>query len=666
MFAKVSIRLLIVCAAAAGVAMGETRVRIEGLARKSEGQALELLGDRLVHVRNKPASPSRADDAAFLLREVLRNDGYSGVEVDWRIASPAEIVLTVREGKRLGLGKVEIDGALDAEQARRMSRLVSRQAERDRPLGLGDPPFREDDIDAGLAAIVQDLQANGYWAARAELTGRREDGGRVDLRIRVDPGPLHTIGPSQHRSADGRGVVRAKTTSDPFVGRTATTAHLNELRLAVESAFTSRGYPDASIRMGFRLETQRFIPEFDIALGTRVRLQAVAADGLVRTREERVLRRFASLEGDWYDEAEMNRRVSGLLATGAFSSVRIETGESGPERIRATLHFEEARAREVSLAAGFGSYEGFIARALYSDRNLFGSLLGFSTGVELSALGVLGETRLTDPWLLGRDLAGTLRHFARSYSREGYDSVETGLEGILAWTSGDFYRAEFSVGNSLVNISGDGLPSDELGETRYFNPRIRFTQTYDRRDSAVLPTAGWHLTLPIEVGAAMGDDDTSYVRVGLAGAWHHRIDRLHMLALGGSANMIIPSGGSGDLPIDLRLFSGGARSVRSFPERELGPLSSNGLPTGGEASWTAHAELTRVLAGSLMGTMFVDAGGLARDHSELTSADIEVAAGIGLRFDLPVGPVRLEYGYNLTRDRGEPAGTLHFAIGVAF
>lgn len=659
-------RNLILFTAATSVGVAETRVRVEGLQRKSESQVLQLLGERLVHVRNKPATPSRADDAAFLLRQSLRNDGYSEVEVDWRIASPAEIVLTVREGRRLGLGEVEIHGADNADQVRRMSRLFSRQAERNRPFGVPDPPFREEDIPAGLSAVRQDLQANGHWAAAVEIIERRDGERVVDLTVQVDPGPQFTIGPSVNNSVDGRGVVRARTTSDPFVDRPATTANLNELRLAMETAFTSRGYPDARIRMGQRLENNRFIPVFNFDLGVRVRLLEVKAQGLVLTREGRALRRFKSLEGEWYDEAAMNRRVGRLLATGAFSSVRVETEEVATKRIHATLHFEEARAKEVSLAAGFGSYEGFITRASFADRNLFGSLLGFSTGIEVSQLGILGETRLTDPWLFGRDLSGSLRHYALSYSREGYDSLETGLEAILAWEIGDHYGAELSIGTSLVNIRSDGLPRAELGETQYFNPRVRFTQSYDRRDSAIIPQRGWHLTLPIEVGAAIGDHETGYIRAGIAGAWYYRINHNYQLALGGSANVIVPTGDSTELPIDLRLFSGGARSIRSFPEREHGPVSANGFPTGGESSWTTHAELTRNLVGSLKATAFIDAGALGREHTDFASADLEVAVGLGLRLDLPIGPMRLEYGHNLTRDRGEPSGTLHFAIGVAF
>ena len=63
-------------------AVAETRVRITGMADKSEDQILGLMGGRLAHVRSHPASTSRADDAAFLVRQILQKDGYSQVRVD--------------------------------------------------------------------------------------------------------------------------------------------------------------------------------------------------------------------------------------------------------------------------------------------------------------------------------------------------------------------------------------------------------------------------------------------------------------------------------------------------------------------------------------------------------------------------------------------------------
>jgi outer membrane translocation and assembly module TamA len=218
---------------------------------------------------------------------------------------------------------------------------------------------------------------------------------------------------------------------------------------------------------------------------------------------------------------------------------------------------------------------------------------------------------------------------------------------------------------SIVNLSADGLPRSELGETVYFNPRLRVTQRLDFRDSPVLPTRGWHLEMPWEAGAAIGDLETSYLMAGLSGGWNHRIDSNHDIGIGGAMRLLVPSGDGADLPVELRLFNGGARSVRSFPERELGP-AVNGYATGGEAMWHINTEVTRRLGDSLRAVAFVDAGSLARDYDGIGIADVELAAGLGLRLHLPIGPVRLEYGHNLTRDSGEPAGAFHFAIGTTY
>jgi outer membrane protein assembly factor BamA len=257
------------------------------------------------------------------------------------------------------------------------------------------------------------------------------------------------------------------------------------------------------------------------------------------------------------------------------------------------------------------------------------------------------------------------RAYALIYGREGYEVYQAGFESGLGWRFGDHYSLDLVAGWSLVNLRSDGLPDSELGETNYNHPRLRLTQRLDFRDSAVLPKSGWHLQNPLEIGAAVGDVSTSYVMAGLSAGWFHEISRRYDIGIGGDCRMLVPSGDAGDLPIDLRLFNGGSRSVRSFPSRELGP-SVNGYATGGEAAWNMNAELIRKIGGSFNIVGFLDAGALSREYEDLTSADVELATGLGVRFDLPVGPVRFEYGYNLTRDSGEPAGTFHFAIGSAF
>ncbi len=660
-------RIITVFLTVASIAGAETSVRIAGSKQKSEGELLGLIGERMAHVCNKPASTWRADDAAFLLREVMKKDGYAEVHVDWKIVRSDEILLTVQEGLRLSLGKVTING-VPAEDLSKFVKLYSSPAEKGRPIASGSAPFREADVATGISFIKQELNAQAYWSAEAVLASRETDPatGAVNVTINVTTGVLHRIGTPRISSPDGRGIDETREAVKPFIGKKARTANLNAMRLAVEEKFGSSGYKDATIQMGRTLVSPQFIPEFSVDLGKRVKLDKIRIDGLERTNPERISKRLKKLEGDWYDEAAMNKYLRGLLATGAFSSARVETSEAGEGTIDATLNFTESRAKEITLAAGVGSYQGFITRVTYADRNLFGELLGFSSGFEFSSRGVLGETKVTDPWLFGSDVSGTARIYALIYGRDGYNTFESGLDGRLTWKFGDHYSLDLLAGTSIVNLTSDGLPTDDLGETVYAHPKLRLTQALDYRDSPVLPTSGWHVETPLEIGAAVGDLSTSYVQAGMTGGWYHKISRNWQLGVGGEWGMIIPSGDGTDLPIDLRLFNGGSRSVRSFPERELGPQSANGYAVGGEAMWNANVELGRKIAGAVSAVVFVDAGSLSQNYDELTSADIEVATGLGLRLDLPIGPVRLEYGYNLTKDPGEPAGTIHFAIGYAY
>jgi outer membrane translocation and assembly module TamA len=130
--------------------------------------------------------------------------------------------------------------------------------------------------------------------------------------------------------------------------------------------------------------------------------------------------------------------------------------------------------------------------------------------------------------------------------------------------------------------------------------------------------------------------------------------------------MIIPSEDGTGLPIDLRFFNGGASTVRSFPERELGPKASNGDPSGGEAYWAANLEYMHTIAGPVQAVVFYDAGAINPSFADFGGGDVKNAIGAGIRLNLPIGPVRFEYGHALNPADGDPNGAFHFAIGTAF
>lgn len=664
-FPKHILMALALFAIAAGpVCAAETEIDIRGMRSKSEREVLTLIGGRLFYVRSKPANSWRANDAAYLVQNILRNDGFFEAEVTAIIEGERKIALIVDEGLRLSLGKVEILGDGDTKK---LTKIFTTPFASDTPFGAGSVPFRAGDVAKGLDFVSSQLKSEGYWNAEVTMAKQaiNQETGVVDMSVQVDRGPRFKIGQPTVNSPDGRGVKRSATTWEPFIGKWASTENINGLRSAMVVAFTSRGYPDADITMTRRLTYETYYPEFVIKLGVRVKLLEVHSAGLVRTKKERIDQIMEPLEGDWYDEAAMGKKVKNLLQTGAFESVRLETYEVAGKRIDATLHFQEAKAKEITLSAGVDSFDGPLFRAKFTDRNFSGLLRALSAGVELSARGVLGEVSLSDPWWRGTEILRTHRLYSLIRGYDGYTSYSLGYENGWKMDLSDHYAMELVLGVSAVTVDGEELAARFLGDSDYGLLHMKFRQSWDYRDSAILPKSGWHINMPLEIGIAAGNETNPYFKAGINGGIYFPLPGTFQLGLGGFANWIYPTGELGDLPIDLRAFNGGARSVRSFPERELGP-SFEGDPYGGDLSWAVNAELVRTITGSVQAVAFVDAGAVTGDYSGLREGGVELAAGLGVRFELPIGPVRLEYGHNLTQGPGEPSGTWHFAIGSTF
>jgi outer membrane translocation and assembly module TamA len=120
------------------------------------------------------------------------------------------------------------------------------------------------------------------------------------------------------------------------------------------------------------------------------------------------------------------------------------------------------------------------------------------------------------------------------------------------------------------------------------------------------------------------------------------------------------------LPIDERFFNGGATSVRSFGERTLGPHDPKGNPIGGEFYTIFNVEYTFPIYGELQGATFFDAGNLLPTSEQPSLDDMRYALGLGLRYQLPIGPMRLDHGFNPDPRPDEDFGAFHLSFGFAF
>ena len=157
-----------------------------------------------------------------------------------------------------------------------------------------------------------------------------------------------------------------------------------------------------------------------------------------------------------------------------------------------------------------------------------------------------------------------------------------------------------------------------------------------------------------------------------------------------------------NVPIFDRLYLGGSNNLRGFRFRDIGPRDSNGQPVGGQSMARATAELTFPIIEKARGAIFYDAGFVNPDPWDFGNRTLEIPRGpngqatliydrmngitppahllgpratfdsmgsdfgVGLRLDLPIGPLRLDYGFPVQTSFNGHHGHLNFSVGYQF
>jgi outer membrane protein insertion porin family len=640
-------------------------LRIRGLNALSESQALNIIGGRLASIKSRPASPARADDAAFILERLLKTSGFTNAEVIWSLEGERAIVLTVKEGRQSLLGKISVEGIPPGQTSTELSKQFRSAHGTNRQLS-SETPYLPESNTQGLANASQYLQSIAYWDASVELTSAEQDdsSGLINVSLLTKLGTHYQLAAPRVQVAG----IRQPELEDRLAsieGKPATTIEVRKARRMVEQYYLNEGHQLAVVEMFPSHANGRLSILFRVTPGHRYTVGKIEIVGTERVHKRALDRRFRAFDGQQFRAQAFEDEIRRIYSTGAFESVRLEPSPQDDDTLDITIRVQESKPDGYYAYGGVGSLEGPILGAGYYHRNLLGNLWNFSSGLEISGIGLLGDVRVTEPWFLGQNLRFTSRAYAQTRSYDGYDKSEIGGGVELGWNLGNNYSANLSFYNSYVNTSADGIAASELGPEDYFIHRLSFEQSIDQRNNTILPTDGYFIRLNNELGLTFDNESVSYFRTDARFSAYQPVFEKSHIAFNMQAGLIIPSGDSENLPIDLRYFLGGASTVRSFPERELGP-SSNGYPRGGEAYWSANLEYIHTLKGLLRGLVFFDAGNLSQNYEDFGSGRTNVAAGLGLRFDLPIGPVRLEYGHNLNPDDGDPSGAFHFAIGTTF
>jgi len=485
-------------------------------------------------------------------------------------------------------------------------------------------------------------------------------------------------------------------------GRPINLFDLHQTAFDMKTILANEGYPYATVSFNVDTNNAGLLTAiaFNIFADSLVRFGNVAIDGIDKYPEYTAKRELKIKPREIYRRDDIIDSQRRLLESGYFSTIRLGRINQVTDRLNPDLllRVRERKPIYVTVKTGAGQSEvrdlTWDFSAGFGKRNFLGSRrydlltqLSFGLGHDTRLLNHNYRLRLTEPWFLGVRMPLSLtgkfepgvKDPVQDYRIESWSISMSTTKNI-----GREIRTRLGLEYESVNISG--VPSDQIElkkqeEGISVRRKLYVTFRRDSRDDIFIPRKGSVTDLSVEYfGGFLGGDDHFYkwqanwssyqvVWPGWISATRFKIGRVKAF------------GKSEFVPVDDRLYLGGANTVRGFKENTLGPVREDGKPRGANCTFVFNQEfrwrtlqifrVVPLLSGllktfPLWQSVFIDIGNGFTKASEFKFNSLAYSYGSGLQIVSPAGPIRLDYARRIKTDKIDFADRWHFTILYAF
>ena len=535
--------------------------------------------------------------------------------------------------------------------------------------------LKKDQLENDTKLLKSFYLSEGYVQVRISKPKITLDDNRkwIYLDFNIDEGEIFTMGkvevvdPESEKEMTDNLLMILRGRS----GETFSNLNLQNDIETLSNFFADRGhaYVDIDPRTSIDPEKHTIDVSYHINRGTKFLFGRINIGGNTKTRDKVIRRELRFSEGDLFSASALKRSRERINNTQFFSEADIQTIQNDDETIDVNVKVVEGSTGTFSIGLGFSTVDSIIGIANISQQNWLGKGLDATFNIELSGSRQFYNIGLTDPYFLDMNMSAGINLYNEEYEYDAYDTSQQGIrvhggkpiDEYTSWSAG--YRWE---NVEIYNISptASDYIRDEEGTTS--TSQVYFSLTRDKRDNYLFPTRGYKVKGTIVfAGGPLGFDNDFY-KVILEGHKFYPFKWNSAFHLWGRVGYADGYGGQ-DLPLYERFYVGGLKTVRGFEFGEAGPEDINGDVIGGTKELILSAEWIFPLIKDmgLKGVIFYDAG-KAFDDDENLSFDLRHSVGFGIRWKSPMGPLRIEWGFNLSPEDDEEDSVWDFSVGTFF
>lgn len=609
------------------------------------------------------------EEAIARMTSLYHQKGYPFVQIAPVINSGSQnidVSFFVYEGEKIKVKSITFSGT-DLPQGRLKDVLSLREGE----------VYNPDSIESDKESLREFFGALGYLDASIKDMEAVVDRGTstAEVLVEIEEGKKTAVVSIEITGIDPE--VRNKLMllvgikpGDPY-----NEVDISNARFRILESFDKSGHPNSDVLVTRNMQDNGVSLVFKVAEGEKKFFGKTIISGNRQTKYEAIRRELGYEEGQSYNFRSLAEVRQKLYKLGLFTDVEIGPADEAGDKKDILINVQEGKAGSVDFGVGYGEYENFRGFAEVSYRNLWGMNRVGSLRVEASSLENRFILQYNEPWFWGTPLPFRVvllyenrnefnpdnREILYKLTRYG---ITAGVEKKLSDTMKTELYYEFSLVNTR-NVKPDVVLTREDTGTLAISG-IKPAIVYDTRDNPFDPAKGFLAGIQLKVASFVFFSETNFVKLEAYGSHFHRLSKRIILALSARGGAAFGYKRTDQLPIVERFFLGGRSTVRGYGQDTLGPKGNDGNPTGGNAYLMGNLELRTSIGRGFGVVAFLDVGNVWIRVKDVNPGDLKYTTGLGLRYNTPVGPLRVDYGFKLNRQPGESLGEIHFSVGHAF
>ncbi len=458
--------------------------------------------------------------------------------------------------------------------------------------------------------------------------------------------------------------------------------------------YKDKGYAYANVTPETAVDAEKKLVDltYNFQKGNLVSIERIEIAGNNKTRDKVIRRELRINEGDLYSGSAVRLSKLRVTALGFFDNVEINQKRGATDdKMLLEVTVKEKLTGTFQVGFGFTGGESFFGQAQLAQNNLLGYGHTASLSLQISSVRQLFQLSYLDPYVWDTPWTGSLDLYRSELIFSGFDRQANGGAATAGYEVFEDFRTFITYTLEKVNVVASAGSEDVLAN-QFQSGRtssVRLSFNYDKRDNRLFPTSGHLESASAEFASSLFASDNLFQRFRVIERYYHPLLFGLVFKVNVSAGYIRATEPiHHQIAISEKFFAGGINSIRGYVLRSISPtkkiasaLEPNAttidFPVGGNKELITNWEIEFPLfeSAGVKGVVFYDAGNVFSDtenffHSSQRGGNLPLglfhSVGAGIRWFSPLGPLRFETGFPLTRRPTDDAYLFEFTIGNFF